>query len=92
MQTWNVHEPAFDDNVVIGTLTLAVFIVDVTLGVWLVGPDFACCVLLIAMYEPKVITTRRRLGGNSNVKKWPGVNFLRRAKRQTLKMRQTVGP
>ena len=82
----------FDDKEVVGTITLAVFIVDVILEIWLVAPDFACCVVLIAMYEPKVITTRRTLGGKSNVKKWPGVNFLRRAKRQTLKIRQTIGP
>ena len=82
----------FDDKVAVGTLTLAVFNVDVILGIWLAGPDFPCCVVPIAMYTPTVITTRRRLGGNSNVKKWPGVNFLRRAKRQTLKMRQTIGP
>ena len=85
----------FDDKVVVGTLTLAVFNVDVILGIWLVGPDFPFSLFLvvpIAMYKPTVITTRRRLGGNSNVKKWPGVNFLRRAKRQTLKMKQTIGP
>ena len=45
-------------DVVVSASSLAVFI----LGVSLVGSDFACCVELIAMKEPKVIKTARRLG------------------------------
>ena len=69
-------------------MTLAGFIIDVILVVWLVGPDVAGCEVLIAMNEPKVMATTRRLGGNSIVRNGLRIYSFRRVKMKNSKVGQ----